>query len=123
LEAERQQDVFTLGSTKAIVRTVQGAPTNISGNVWRYGAATVSFTGDLVTGYANRGGVLKVSLGGRTNPTGSFGVGASKADVLAVQGTPTAVDGNLWMYESSGVSFQGDRVNGVTNASGNLRFR
>jgi hypothetical protein len=44
-------EVFTIGSTRQQVRAVQGEPTAIEGNAWRYGASTVYFDGNLVVGW------------------------------------------------------------------------
>jgi len=114
---------FTLGSRKDAVRALQGPPTSVIGNRWRYENSMISFQGDSVVGYSNISNNLKVSLGSRTNSTGYIGVGSTKAEVLAVHGTPTSVIGNSWRYENSMISFDGDKLNGYANVSNNLRVR
>lgn len=42
---------FTVGSSRQQVRAVQGEPTVVEGNVWRYGASRVYFDGNLVVGW------------------------------------------------------------------------
>lgn len=45
------------------------------------------------------------------NPArGYFTVGSTKDDVLAVQGTPSELNNQVWKYGSSSVFFGGDRV-------------
>jgi hypothetical protein len=42
---------FTVGSSRQQVRAVQGEPTAVEGNIWRYGASRVYFDGNLVVGW------------------------------------------------------------------------
>jgi len=54
----------------------------------------------------------------------SFGVGSTKEEVLAAQGSPDSSGANLWRYGDSEVYFLADRVVGWRNTSGNrLRLR
>jgi hypothetical protein len=53
---------------------------------------------------------------------GFFTVGSTADEVLAVQGTPTSIRGNLWYYQMSSVLFRKGKVHYVFNSSGNLRF-
>jgi hypothetical protein len=51
----------------------------------------------------------------------AFSIGASKAQVRAIHGTPTSIVANTWHYGTSWVSFQGDVVNGYSNAQPALK--
>jgi len=52
-----------------------------------------------------------------------FTLGSTKEEVLAVQGTPESVIGNIWLYGFSSVEFSGDKVKGWSNISGNLKVK
>ena len=52
-----------------------------------------------------------------------FTLGSTQDDVLAIQGTPTSVQGNTWYYRSSSVTFSRGRVASYSNQSGNLRIK
>lgn len=70
-------------------------------------------------GASQRGGEQVSSSG----PIGYFTIGSSKDEVLAIQGTPSSVIGNSFLYGYSSVDFQGDRVSGYSNISKNLKVR
>ncbi len=53
----------------------------------------------------------------------TFGLGSRRDKVLAVQGTPTSVEGNRWMYDFSSIEFANDRVESYSNNSRNLHVR
>jgi len=54
----------------------------------------------------------------------NFGMGSSKLEVLAVQGSPSSASGNVFRYGASEVYFVGDRVVGWRDApSDPLRLR
>lgn len=121
---------FTLGSTKDDVLRVQGTPTGVRGAVWHYGFSSVRFSEDRVVSYDNSFGNLKVRLvpsreylekAGGTAPS-FFTVGSSADEVLAVQGTPTSIRGNMWFYDFSDVLFRDGRVGWVNDPGGRLRF-
>jgi len=118
---------FSLGSSRNEVLTVQGTPTRVHGNRWYYGFSEVRFRNDHVEGYDNYFGNLYVRLlPSDPLPEGhrreSFTVGASADEVLAVQGTPTSIQGNTWFYELSSVLFREGKVQYVNNVGGNLRY-
>jgi hypothetical protein len=119
--------VFTLGASKDEVLWVQGIPTRVEGNKWYYGLSEVMFQDRHVIGFNNFFNDLQI----RMEPTGnisetvaksSFTIGSSQDEVLAVQGTPTSVQVNVWSYQLSEVTFQDGKVRYVNNFSGNLRF-
>lgn len=123
-------DFFTLGSTKDEVLRVQGTPTGVRGAVWHYGFSSVRFSEDRVASFDNSFGNLKVRLepsreyvektGGKV--PSFFTIGSSFDEVLAVQGTPTSVRGNMWFYDFSDVLFRDGRVGWVNDPGGRLRF-
>ena len=54
----------------------------------------------------------------RSDPR-SFGMGSTKEDVAALQGTPTRRTDSTWVYGESEVYFAGDRVIGWRNSTAN----
>lgn len=51
-----------------------------------------------------------------------FTRGSTPDEVLAVQGTPTAVHRNRWSYNFDFVLFRDGKVSGVIDSDGALRF-
>jgi hypothetical protein len=92
---------WTLGSSAAEVRRAQGSPSIIQRlpslglELWSYGAASVRLSADSlrVIGWSNAGRTLRVRLapGGDTTTSRAFGAGASRDEVLRLQGTPSAL--------------------------------
>jgi hypothetical protein len=120
-------DYISLGSSEQQVIEVQGTPTRIKQNRWYYGFAELIFQNGLVAGYDNYFGTLKMRLtpsapAGRPKRAFFFSKGSTPDDVLAVQGTPTAVHGNRWSYKFDYVFFRDGKVSGVVDADGALRF-
>ena len=127
VQADRSLDHITIGSTRQQVLQVQGTPSRIEGNRWYYGYAEVIFEDGLVKGYDNYFGTLKIRLlpSAKAAPgkqAGFFTQGSTPGEVLAVQGTPTAVHGNRWAYNFDYVLFRDGKVMGVINSDGALRF-
>ncbi|MDR3568026.1 MAG: DnaJ domain-containing protein [Syntrophobacteraceae bacterium] len=123
----RYTDHITIGSSKNQVLLVQGTPGRIEGNRWYYGFAELTFQDGLVAGYDNYFGTLKIrlepsTLSGRGGSDGFFTQGSTPGEVLAVQGTPTAVHGKRWSYNFDYVFFRDGRVSGVIDADGALHF-
>ncbi len=117
---------FSLGSTQDEVLRVQGTPTRVEGSKWYYGFSEVSFRNGRVDGFDNYFGSLKVRMQPAVQPVEAmrttFTLGSSMDEVLAVQGTPTSVRGNLWGYDFSSVLFRHGRVQNVVDTGGVLRF-
>lgn len=118
---------FSVGSSTDEVLAVQGTPTRMDGNRWTYGFSEVRFKEGKVEEYDNFFGNLKVRLEVEPGEApgasrGFFTVGSSRDEVIAVQGTPTSIRGNLWYYDMSSVLFKKGKVHYVFNTSGNLRF-
>ncbi|NTU48625.1 MAG: hypothetical protein HGA84_06415, partial [Syntrophobacteraceae bacterium] len=118
---------FTVGSTRDEVLRVQGTPTRIEGNRWTYGFSEVRFRSGTVEDYDNYFGNLKIRLlpsdFSDVKPRHDhFTIGSSQNEVLAVQGTPTSIQGNFWFYHLSNILFRDGKVQHVVDAAGNLRF-
>jgi hypothetical protein len=118
---------FTLGSTENDVLLAQGTPTRIETTRWHYGFSEIQFKNGRVDGFKNYYGNLRILILPATpSPPaagkGFFTVGATPDEVLALQGTPTSVQGNLWRYELSSILFREGKVQNVINSDGNLRF-
>jgi hypothetical protein len=126
---------FDLGATEDEVRAVQGEPTEVMRmlHIWQYGFASVTFEHGVVVGYWNTEGTLHVRLtprdataAARAKAAGSFARGASKDEVIALQGTPEFIDhviDETWHYPGgSSVEFGRDgRVKSVNDFAGELR--
>ncbi len=118
---------ITLGSTRQQVLLVQGTPTQVRGNRWYYGFAELIFQDGLVAGYDNYFGTLKMRLRPSTATEGGkhasfFTRGSTPDEVLAVQGTPTAVHDKRWSYGFDFVLFRDGKVSGVIDSDGALHF-
>ncbi|SMC22429.1 DnaJ domain-containing protein [Desulfacinum hydrothermale DSM 13146] len=120
---------FTLGSTKDEVLRVQGTPTSVRGDRWTYGFSEVRFEDGRVVSYDNYFGNLKIRLlpspdavAAGSGSSGYFTIGSTPDQVLAVQGTPTSIRGNLWFYQFADVLFRNGRVRWVNDPDGRLRF-
>ena len=127
-EAVPDAPAFTLGSTRDEVLSVQGTPTSVEGNRWMYELSSVDFADGKVESYANISRNLRVRLepqgdAAATRARGYFTLGSSSDEVLAVQGTPTSVQGRRWRFESSFVDFADGKVESYYNASRNLHIR
>ncbi len=119
---------FTLGSTQDEVLVAQGTPTRISHDTWYYGFSQIRFRNRVVVAYDNFFGNLKVRMPPSRQPEAGapvsfFTVGSDADEVLAVQGTPTSIQGNMWFYGFSNILFRDGRVEYVFDTSGHLRFR
>ncbi|HEV2493735.1 MAG TPA: J domain-containing protein [Terriglobia bacterium] len=126
-QAALARSAFTLGSTADDVLAVQGTPTSVEGRRWRYDSSSVDFVDGKVESYDNAEGNLHV----RVNPKGdvsaarargAFTLGSTEDEVLAVQGTPTSIEGERWTYDSSTVSFSNGRVDAYSNETQKLHF-
>lgn len=118
---------FTLGSNKNDILLVQGTPTRVEANKWYYGFSEIRFKNGRVEEYDNYFGDLNVRLlPSRSSPPalrrGPFTLGATMDEVLAIQGTPTSIQGNYWYYHSSSILFRDKKVQYVVNSGGNLHF-
>lgn len=119
-------EFFSLGSTQDEVLLVQGAPTRVDGGRWYFGFSQVRFKDGRVEDFDNYFGNLRVRMLPSTDSPGAqteyFTIGSTRDQVLAVQGTPTKVQGGLWFYHFSNIQFREGKVAQVVNSDGNLRF-
>ncbi len=124
---ETASQYFTLGSTSDEVLSIQGTPTRVEGSKWFYGFSEISLRNGRVDGFDNYFGSLKVKMLPSSDllwaeSNSSFTIGSSTDEVLAIQGTPTSVRGNVWFYQFSNVVFRNGRVQNVVDTAGVLRF-
>ena len=99
-------------------------PTSTSYNSFRYGYSSITFSGDVVSGYHNISNNLRISMPRDTSSSaaqrGYFTMGSTRQDVLDVMGTPTAISYNTFSYRYSSITFSGEEVSGYHNISHNL---
>ena len=140
-DAALGQPTFTLGSSAAQVRRVQGMPSvierlhSLGVEIWTFGAATVRFSSDSlrVIGWDDSGRTLHATLASGPNATGSptVGAGSPADDVVRLMGTPNAIREDrshgtmIWRYGASVVriALADRRVLAWTNFGGNLRVQ
>ena len=116
---------FAIGSTKAEVIAVQGAPDSFTDTIFQYGSSVVIFRNDRVDSWQEGTPALKVRAvrPAAAAPIGYFTVGSAKAEVIAVQGRPDSFTENAYQYGSSTVIFRNDRVVSWREGSTHLRAR
>jgi hypothetical protein len=128
---------WTLGSSKDEVFRVQGTPDRVvnydapSKEILHYGGSTIEITNGRVTGYANLGGNLRVTVHPLPvqKPASYWSPGAERNQIFQVQGTPSAVSldntvcGEELRYGSSTVNLRNGVVAGYENISNNLSVR
>jgi len=128
VSAARARGYFTLGSSSDEVLALQGTPSSIEGSRWRYDSSLIEFSAGRVQGYSNAAGNLHVQVypageAAAARARGYFVMGSSADEVLAVQGTPTTIEGDRWEYQLSWVKFRDGRVCSNSDVSGNLKFK
>ena len=127
---------FGLGSSHDDVLAAQGQPTRrltVVDEEWSYGFSIVTFNKrGKVAGWWDREDVLNVKLvpddaavAAAAKARGSYGMGATKDEVIGVQGTPkriTTVINEQWGYGTgSTLDFNGTgRITGYQNINGEL---
>jgi type IV secretory pathway protease TraF len=127
---------FGLGATHEQVVAAQGKATQVEGEHWSYGGSTVTFNKrGRVVGWWDHDDVLNVKLepgdpavAAQAKAAGSYGMGASKDEVIGVQGTPNRIDATgdeTWYYgKASSVVFNGTgRITGYHNVNGELALQ
>jgi len=117
---------FTIGSTKKEVLAAQGTPSSVFGELWYFGASSVTFSNGLVASYSNISNNLRVTLVPTTDvrlakARGYFTMGSSKDEVFVVQGVPDSIFGDLRYFGASSVTFSDGHVTSYSNISGNLK--
>jgi hypothetical protein len=122
-------EFFSLGSTMDEVLAAQGAtPARVDARRWHYGFSEVRFKDNRVIGFDNFFGDLRIKMlpSPQCGPAKSgeyFTIGSNQNEVLAIQGTPSSVQGNLWFYQFSNVLFRDGKVQSIVDSGGSLRFR
>jgi hypothetical protein len=101
-----------IGSTVGDVYGAQGIPTSTEGETWHYGKSEVRFVqGRVVSWNQHPDNPLRIA---RNQPVqvreGTFDIGSSKNEVLAVQGMPVTETDTIWDYGLSRVYFKDNRV-------------
>jgi hypothetical protein len=119
---------FTIGSTKSEVQALQGIPSSIIEDTWFYDASQITFVNDRVIGYSNNSGNLHMKLLPKTDSDhirarGYFTIGSTKDEVIAIQGTPSGIIGNTWIYGLSKINFYNGKVTSYSNTSKNLKVK
>jgi hypothetical protein len=108
----REPGWIWIGSTVGEVYAVQGIPTSTQGETWQYGKSQIRFAhGKVISWNQHPDNPLRLA---RDQPVriqdGIFGMGSSKDDVLAIQGTPVTETDTVWDYGLSRVHFINNRV-------------
>jgi hypothetical protein len=104
----------TTGLTPAEVISALGNPTSSTGEKMFYSSSEIDFKNGQVAGWKiDPAAPIRVKLWSETPSApglNTFGVGSSKSDVIALQGTPTLFSDNEFGYGASRVYFQNNRV-------------
>jgi len=109
----------TAGLTRSEVIAAEGAPTAETPDEMDYGSSKLYFDSGAVVGWrVDPSSPLRVKLwpGAAVDPNlQSFGMGSTKDEVIAVEGTPTMYSQTTFGYGKSEVYFQYGRVVGWKN--------
>jgi hypothetical protein len=118
-------DYFTRGSTRSEVIAAQGKPDGISANAYQYGSSLVLFDHDRVISWQSGSPPLRARILPilPAKAIGSFTIGSSKDDVVAVQGLPDRFTAAQFQYGTSTVNFTDDKVSGWQAGSPPLKAR
>lgn len=126
-ESDSAPEFISIGSTQDAVMKIQGPPQHVRGQTWVYGVSELGFKDGRVVRYNNFDGNLKVRvLPSRplSSPVpATFTLGSSADEVLTVQGTPSRMERNRWLYGFSEVRFKEGRVEEYDNFFGDLKIR
>ena len=119
---------ITAGLTPMEVIAILGDPTSASGEEMFYKGSEIDFEQGRVAGWKidPKSAPIRVKLWpDRPLVPGltSFGVGSSKSDVIALQGTPILFSRNEFGYGRSVVFFQNDRVVGWKEYPASVRLK
>ena len=106
---------LTYGASLSEVQDILGVPTRTEGDTWFYGDSEVRFRdGRVVDWWISESDPIRTSLSEAPRPTLAQVItkGASKADVLRIQGPPLWKSDSVWQYQVSKIYFDGNRVSG-----------
>ncbi len=124
---------FTLGSDMYSVVKAMGTPDYLESGVWRYnGKGEIRFDENSnVKGWDSINSGLKVTLAEKVQDAPNFGLGSTKADVLAAMGTPSkvgtyylnsAINGEYGFGDSYVVFDSDGRIIKIYNIGNNLHI-
>lgn len=101
-----------VGSTVGDVYAAQGIPTSTEGETWHYGKSEVRFLrGKVISWNQHPDSPLRIAGNQPVQMReGTFDIGSSKNEVLAVQGMPVMETDTVWDYGLSRVYFKDNRV-------------
>ena len=103
------------------VISVLGNPTSSNGEKMFYGNSEIDFKNGQVGGWKiDPAGPIRVKLWSETPSVpglSTFGIGSTKSDVIALQGTPTLFSDNEFGYGNSHIYFQNNRVTSWKDSS------
>lgn len=137
----RREKTFTLGSSRDDVIAAMGQPqgtsqhnTSINGAVTTssqltYGeSSTIDFDGnDQVIGWTEGDSPLHVRLdirdaeaAAKAKTRGTIAIGSTTDEVLAVLGPPTALSSIRWLYGTSELALEGNKVTEITQGKPKL---
>ncbi|HXS75979.1 MAG TPA: J domain-containing protein [Terracidiphilus sp.] len=118
---------ITAGLSPTEVLSVLGTPTSSSGEKMFYNNSEIDFKNGQVSGWRiDPASPIRVKLWSDSSSVPgltTFGIGSSKSDVIALQGTPTFFSENEFGYGNSRVFFQNNRVTGWKENSGSTPLR
>jgi hypothetical protein len=118
---------ITAGLTPAEVLSVLGKPTSSSGEKMLYSDSEIDFKNGQVAGWKiSPASPIRVKLWSDSPSVPgltTFGVGSSKSDVIALQGTPTYFSENEFGYGNSRIFFQNNRVTSWKETTGSAPLR
>ena len=116
---------FKIGSSKADVISVQGAPQHASETLFQYGSSTVQFYNDRVVSW--RDGVPALKAHRIVDPAFGqsevFTVGTAREQVIAIQGKPDWESDTLLQYGAASVRLANGKVVSWDDKRGVLKAR
>ncbi len=120
-----RRDFFTVGSTKDEVLAVQGTASRLTESSFHYGTSDVFFENGRVKSWYDGFPKLKAKLlpTAQVEHKDFFTVGASRDEVLAVQGTPSRFTDSSFHYGTSDVFFENGRVKSWDDGFPKLKAR
>lgn len=103
---------FSIGSTFGDVYAIQGVPTVAQGDIWHYGRSEIRFAqGKVISWKEHPDNPLRIASDPFTQSHARyFGIGSTKDEVRAIQGTPVTETDTVWDYAPSRVYFERSRV-------------
>ncbi|MEM9218591.1 MAG: hypothetical protein AAGD25_30145 [Cyanobacteria bacterium P01_F01_bin.150] len=141
----RKTGYWALGSRVEDVLSIQGTPTRVksyealSTDIFYYQHNLVELHNDIVVGYSNFDGILKIDIDAMIPGIGhdaiasttanTWNIGSSRAEVFKIQGTPSQVERSdsdcieTLHYEDSTIDLKNGQVQEYDNFSNNLKVR